>query len=250
MTITTLGAGQPVLVTTTFTPASLSSLNAWYDAQNSGSITQVASVVSQWNDLSSGGVNVSQATAGNRPTYSATSLNSRPGITFTKSLSQNLAASALPFATFADFTVFIVFNAATIVGYNTLYALGAAGDEFDVALRPAGPPNSAIIYMSSGPSTEGDTNGNITTSAPHYVAWKRDASNVVTFRIDGVDDTKTVTVGTAPVTIGTALTFVGGDGGGGENSDSTIGEIIVYGRLLNSTEIGQVESYLKTRWGL
>lgn len=67
----------------TFDPRSIPGLAMWLDASAASSLTLNGSGVSQWADLSGNGRNVSQPTAVNQPTYSATAANGRPGITTT-----------------------------------------------------------------------------------------------------------------------------------------------------------------------
>lgn len=247
MTISTLGCGQPVLSSSTFTPASLTGLIGWYDAQNSGSITQSSGLVSQWNDLSTIANNVSQATSANQPTYGATSFNSKPGIRFFATGSSNfLQSSALPVASINDCTVFVVFNIATIAGYSTLYALGGSGDEFDIAVRQT-TPNFAILYSSNTTPNEADSSISLSTATNYYGCWQR-SSGTTSFRINGSADA-TTTAQANNITIAVSSTLIGGDNAG-EPFDGTIAEVIVYNRALTVTEIGQVETYIKSRWGL
>jgi hypothetical protein len=57
---------------------SMISTALWLDAADSGTITESGGEVSQWNDKSGNGFHLSQASAGSRPTYSATGFNGRP----------------------------------------------------------------------------------------------------------------------------------------------------------------------------
>jgi len=60
-----------------------SNLVAWFDAQDAASITQSSGAVSQWNDKSGNGNHLTQATAGKKPTYSATGLGgAQPSVSF------------------------------------------------------------------------------------------------------------------------------------------------------------------------
>lgn len=64
-----------------WTPASLgSALGLWLDAADASTITLNGSTVSQWNDKSGRGFDLTQPTAANQPTYSATGLNSLPTV--------------------------------------------------------------------------------------------------------------------------------------------------------------------------
>ena len=66
---------------TGFNPRSIPGLKIWYDVASTASMTFNGSTVSQINDLSGNGFHATQGTANNQPTYSSTSLNSRPGLT-------------------------------------------------------------------------------------------------------------------------------------------------------------------------
>ncbi|RAK52132.1 hypothetical protein [Phenylobacterium deserti] len=78
-----------------WTPAALgSSLLAMWDAERSDLITQSGGAVSSWRDVVAG-YEMAQTTPAARPTYSATSFNNRPGITF-DGVQQFLEAGAIP----------------------------------------------------------------------------------------------------------------------------------------------------------
>lgn len=80
-----------------WTPERLPSLALWLDASDASTFTLVSNAVSEWRDKSGNNRHVSQATAANRPAYSATSFNGRPGLTFngTNSILENLNAALL-----------------------------------------------------------------------------------------------------------------------------------------------------------
>jgi len=64
--------------TNPWTPAQLTGLALWLDADDASNITLNGSNVSQWDDKSGNGRNVSQATAAFQPTYLATGFNGKP----------------------------------------------------------------------------------------------------------------------------------------------------------------------------
>lgn len=59
-----------------------SGLKLWLDANDSATITLNGSTVSQWNDKSGTGNDVSNATSASQPTYQATGFNSLPTVSF------------------------------------------------------------------------------------------------------------------------------------------------------------------------
>ena len=85
----------------TWTPATLgSSVVAWYSAdsgvyKDAGSTIAVdGDTVQQWNDRSGNGNNLTQATAGARPTFNTTTFNGLRGITFAAGSSTALSSAA------------------------------------------------------------------------------------------------------------------------------------------------------------
>ena len=86
----------------------------------------------------------------------------------------------------------------------------------------------------------------ITATVFHTLAAVRSASAVEIFQ-EGNTNGSTATTGTpssgsAPFSLGTSVgvnQYLAGD----------IGEALLYNSALNSTQRGQVESYLRTRWG-
>ena len=63
-------------------PTNLPNLAMWLDASDPSTLTLVSGAVSEWRDKSGNSRHVSQGVAANRPAYSATSFNGRPGLTF------------------------------------------------------------------------------------------------------------------------------------------------------------------------
>jgi hypothetical protein len=54
----------------------------WLDAADASTVTTVSGAVSQWNDKSGNGRNVTQSTVGSRPAYTSSALNSKNVVTF------------------------------------------------------------------------------------------------------------------------------------------------------------------------
>lgn len=63
-----------------WTPLAITSLVAWWDAENAASLTTAGGGVSAWTDLVSG-LTLAQGTSAARPTYNATGFNGRPVLT-------------------------------------------------------------------------------------------------------------------------------------------------------------------------
>lgn len=67
-----------------WTPASLPGLLLWLSASQSGSVQQSGGNLTEWKDLSGNNYHATQI-SGTAPTYSATSFNGQPGVTFNAS---------------------------------------------------------------------------------------------------------------------------------------------------------------------
>jgi hypothetical protein len=73
---------QPSAAAGGWTPAQLTNVRGWYDAADTATITVSGTAVTQWNDKSSYGKNLTQGTAAARPTSGVTTLNGLNVITF------------------------------------------------------------------------------------------------------------------------------------------------------------------------
>ena len=65
-----------------FNPASIANLKAWYDASDTGTITVSGTAVTQWNDKSGNGYNLTQGTAGKRPLSGTRTQNGKNAIEY------------------------------------------------------------------------------------------------------------------------------------------------------------------------
>jgi len=103
------------VVAQSFVPSDLSGLYQWFDAADSGSITETSSRVSQWNDKSGNNYHGVQATAVNQPVKGTSSDNGLPSIFFdgptgnTNLFDQHLPTSA-PLWNQFEMTMFVVCN--------------------------------------------------------------------------------------------------------------------------------------------
>lgn len=166
-----------------WTPLTLgSALIAWWDAQALASLTFNSGNVASWTDVVGGRV-ASQGTGANQPGYSATSRNSKPGLSFNGStqvltftptgLPSASAASVLALAGFSNTTGAI--NLAFNYGANASQGIRSIGktssnlaaafgqsndqtaaeswasvDRFVVSMTPAGASPTQSLYVDGG----------------------------------------------------------------------------------------------------
>jgi hypothetical protein len=244
------GGGTPA----PFSPSDLSGLILWLDANNAGSITQSGGTVSQWSDLSVNGANFAQSTGSLQPAYTASAINSKPGITFTgsKCLTNSTAlmgsgsdprtiivvagyGSTTGFNFLMSFTGPSAGNGpqlgfASVAGYTNIFFGAALTGVFGVvrtstAFGTAGNYAIGLTYNGSGPG------------AANYKWYK---SNILQTTSTGSDDTYN------------PLTNILGanDPTGGSSLTGPICEFVIYSRVLNSTELGQMQTYINGKYAL
>ena len=65
-----------------WTPANLSGLSLWLDADDASTITESSGSISQWDDKSGNGNHATQSTASNQPTYGTQTINAKNVVHF------------------------------------------------------------------------------------------------------------------------------------------------------------------------
>lgn len=219
-----------------FTPASLSGLGAWYKAD--ALALSDGAAVSSWADSSSGLFTATQATGSKQPTYKANQVNGLPAVLFNVANHQYLTSGAD--ATLASgCTLFAVVNPTVVNIFQAIFGPSTANG-FEYLLTTAGKQRI------SGPSLSSTA-----TTVQTAGAWTRfsvdyDGTSAFHFFNKGTaDGNSTVALAT------TSSTAVIGAHNAGVTQwwSGYIAEIIVYGRVLNSTERGQVDTYLSGKYG-
>ena len=232
-----------------WTPAQISTA-AWYDASDSSTITLSGSNVTQWNDKSGNGRNVSQAVSSSQP--SITTFNGLNALNFdgTNDFLGNTTTSITSGTYNGQFNVFYVATrvgttggtilterSSTLVGTSLFYQVTGipyiSSDGLNVA--------SNNVINTSTFNAFGNA-GNIVSH--QHVLGSRD-----NFWLNGTS--QTVTAGTASSITGPAGFRVG-------NREGTVGfpwsglimEIIVSLDNLTTTNRQQIEGYLAWKWGL
>lgn len=232
----------------------------WYDATVSSSITDAgAGAVSQWNDLSGNGHNLTQVGGGTQPTTGARTINSLNVLDFDGNdymiSSTGLNATA--------FTIFIIMQqdgtAASSQGLLTLTNTQTAHDlnGLMVELRT----NKYALDWGEGSSSAsaGDfvaqhqTSGTANTNA-HMLRIAADTSA----RTHHVDGTATTLTNFASSGTTTFMSGLGSDSLliriGVRTSvtfpyNGAVGEVLVYASVLSGGDITTVENYLRAKWG-
>ena len=230
-------------------PPTISDLYAWYDASDSSSITKTGSnEVTQWNNKEGTTArDLLQASTGNSPTWTAGNQNGLNTLNFAGNSFMN-SATTLAVET-APITAFFACKLPAGDGVNTMFIMSnkvASGGGANV-YHPLYVENDNSIRFSN--TTGGTVKLNDASLLGSFVYCTSVSNGTSGFmRLNGA---LKATTPSAP--LGTALTFEGMSVGyyadvGIRWWNDLIGEIIIYNKLLDATEIATIESYLSDKW--
>lgn len=238
-------------------PNTLPSLQIWYNADianttNFNTAPTDGSDISQWKDRSAFGNNLNKS--GNntvKPNWYAnqSGIGNTLGIIRFNGSSESLDINPVSWLqSLTGFSLFIVAKATTVgvtsrticstdvggfkISNSTNWSVGAAGCVGVSTVTGVGDTSKFNIY-----SLIFDGSGIGNTSR-------------LKFRYNKVPQTLTYTGTAATITSASAATFYVGVGSGTDFFTGDIGEIIMFTRAVNSSEIGGVESYMTAHWNL
>lgn len=222
-------------------PLQVTGLTLWYDLQDAATVTVTSGKVSAIADKSVSANNASQGTAGNRPVYNATSLNSNPGMEFdgtTLQLNAGAAFAKLPGTYFviAKKSGSLSSKGAVLGGtfaYGPVYLIGdyfyaadasGGGIEFD---SPGITLNTAFMYTGFYGTNNSDTKMylNNTNLTPFAANTHLSAAGL------------------------TSVTYIGSDNANARSFYGSIGEILIYDNLISGADRTKIYNYLKAKWG-
>lgn len=244
-------------------PSQIPSLNLWYDASESnaayirntsGLAPSNGQAVQDWIDKQGAGRDANQAAGTRQPTWQASQQNSLGTILFDGS---NDVLTLNPIGSWAlslpGQTTYIVLKANALTGipratmtntngyqffWDTTWGVETAGGR-----AKSGFAGNTTNYQYMGMVLDGtQTNGDVTIQNNARLKM----------RINGTQQTLTFSsnVGTATSGSATGL-FIGADSSPPANPFSGyIGELLIWTRTLNTSEILAIETYLSDKWGI
>jgi hypothetical protein len=230
-----------------WTPRAIGSLVAWWDAEVPSSLTLSGSAVTAWRDVVGGAV-VSQAFGAACPTYSATSYNGRPGLTFDGS-DDALTYGAAVLLGAAVGEMWALVDQAALVGDTTARAAFTTGsstsNKRELARVVASGANRARAATFDGTTTPTAQDTTVDFSGLHVIRAVF-ATTLLTIDIDG---TTTSTVITGNNNSGTSRTRVGANANGtaGNFWNGVINSALVFNALLTADEANRVRTYFDRR---
>ncbi len=234
-------------LTVGFTPVTLSNCSLWLDAADRTTITLSGSNVTQWNDKSGNGNNVTQGTGSLQPTYSSTS----NAIVFNATGYLSIP-NALSLIT-PTYTVFVVDKRATS---NVSFFIG----EHTVAIA-----NTALILGYNDTSTSHHTTAYVADLQVTIPAYQGASEPRRMHRFGYTGTTRNTFINggqysasqsfsnTLPVwsnaNVGAGF-WSPGQAGQTWWYVGNIHEVLFFNRVLTTSESQQVEGYLAWKWGL
>jgi hypothetical protein len=219
------GKGNP----TTFDVLSLSPA-LWLDASDESTLSGPGGgAVSQWDDKSGNGNNLTQATASLQPTTGTRTLNGLNVLDFIP----NDVISAASFNISQPITLFAVATLDTS-GATPQFLVNGSSTAFQAINQ------TARLY--SGTNLQGSTSLALSTGLLfRYTADSTSSSIYVDGSLDVSGD-----AGTSGMTV----LDVGNQAATGRQWDGTIAELIVVDGTLTAQQISDTESYLADKWGI
>jgi len=236
-----------------FNPTQISGCQLWLDGSDSTTITTVTGV-SQWNDKSVNGYNLTQSTGGSQPTRSGNLLN------FVSNYNMNIPQAAINNA--ATWSIFFMVN--PIASVNWFMAKQHDGtNSFNIfsTTQTGGPSPNAYFTGATNylyvrmynAGTLGASSAALTMSQLQLLSFVYDGTSLYIY-ING-NLSSTTTGGFAVQNDTSCTNFLLGEWyGNGTNYNSSgnfqLGELNYWNTGLTTPQQQQVEGYLAQKWGL
>lgn len=250
-----------------WSPAELTNVRGWYDAADTTTISVSGTAVTQWNDKSTYGKNLTQATGAARPTSGVTTLNGLNVITFD-------GGDFLGAATAADWTFLsdgtdylvafvakfgVVANPDTFMGFiNTKNTVSNPGIDFYHDTRVGRARMSQIVYDASATQIVNNDSGNVFTANDwFYGSLLADPNNGTAanrskiYYEAGAAATNNTLTGAVSATAPSRALEVGRYSNDFGFLEGGVAEIVIaYGTDATDANRLLLNDYLKAKWGL
>ena len=250
-----------------WSPAELANVRGWYDAADTTTISVSGNAVTQWNDKSTYGKNLTQSTAGSRPTSGVTTLNGKNVITFDGG--DFLGASTASDWTFltdgTDYLVAFVAkfgvsaNPDTYFGFiNTKSDATTPGMDFYSDYRVSRSRMEHIVYNANEAQIVANPSGNsFTANDWFYGSLLADPNNATAanrskiYYEAGAASTNNTLSGAVSTAAPLRALEVGRYSNNFGHLEGGIAEIVIaYGADATDANRLLLNDYLKTKWGL
>jgi hypothetical protein len=235
-----------------FNPKTIAGLSAWLDAADTSTTTLNGSTVSEWRDKSGRGIAATQPTALNQPD-STGSINGRRALLFNGS-SNYMTCSG---GSFANQTFFMVARrGASGSSRGAIFSYRASASDLTSN-------SDSAFTLTYGTAAQENLGFDPITGTPTLF---RNGASVARGTVAGITANSYSTAPFPNTTDAVLLTINSGSslagaknfaiccdsfsGGAIRPYAATVGEVLIYNRVLSATEIATVERYLAAKWGV
>lgn len=215
-------------------------LALWLDASDSSTITQTAGAVSQWNDKSGNGQDLTQTTGTRQPITGTRTVNSLNVIDF-DGVDDGMGRGTATNLGGGDYTIFTITYADTATSGRRIIT---KGNHWGLSVGESGSPSQADASYGNTSSAVNSRGATTVTSTARILGARRSSSSQFLFS------------GSTDHSAATANNVTGGQlaiasyNNSSAYFDGTIGEILVGQRSWTTAERNQVASYLTAKWGV
>jgi hypothetical protein len=227
-----------------WTPAQITTA-LWLDASDASTVTTISGAVSQWNDKSGNGRNVSQGTASRRPTVSSASINNNNALSFDGVNDFLLSNNALLPTGTSSRSMFVVYKPGRTTGVNGICGqsgTGATGAWFQLQFRsglPTGDPYFAGFSADLTDSVAVTTNAKIAG-----VTYNGTQATLYRNGLQIAQSNLTLNTGSSELSVGASSS------GGDEFNLGLIAEIVFASSFVSTNTRQLIEGYLAHKWDL
>ncbi len=238
---------------TAFSPTDINGLTLWLDASDAATITKNASdQVSGWDDKSSNGIDFSQSGGtALRPIHGASQINSLDVVNFDGSAQFMTHGTALSniidAANFTFFAVYEVDSFASGVGFNVYSnpaVIADTGGILGLHLADVSGSGKLQAYNYDGSP---DSVQLVHSTATPVLSTIRHVSGILYHGLDGGTESSIVSGDTSTMA-GTLR--LGSNFNGAKFFNGKLAELLVYDAALGTSDIADVQTYLKDKWGI
>lgn len=233
----------------TFTPASITGLVGWYDADRITGLAHGAAVTT-WPDLSGTGAHITQGTSGARPTYRVGVANGLPVVRFdgADDRLETSGSHQIVNASTGHWTVFAVMAKTAYSGVRGVVSgdnVGGSSNRVAQFLRWNGATSESIGF--AGPVLDAGPTGS--GSAFHIDEAVRNSSDLERL-VDGVSNGATAGGALSTAVCGVSVGHATNQGGAAGFHNGDVGEVLLYNVAVSSTDRTAIREYLAEKWGV
>ena len=234
------------------TPKQISNCIAWFDGNDSGTMTLSSNIASAWADKSGNNNTLNSAQLSNLPAggfsplYTANAVNGLGSVYFDGSNDYMFVNSGMGLASAVGYTSFIVLSPRYLNAQQVAVGLQTSSGTYDFLAWWLSLDTFRIAFDGGGNGQTNTTSRNDNRPIIHSIVRNGTSANAYLNNLQyatNVTVASTVNSGVARLGVG-AGTYSNGT----DPYKGYVCEIIIYNRALSTTERSQVQNYLSNKW--